>query len=90
MLNMLAYDQFLKDLKGNLIFQNLKNVDHKKKNLKNCVFSLNFFLNIIYFRSSCGKKEQNRQNRSQTSQIFFLRLWLYKIPGAPRSMPLTM
>ena len=38
-----AYGQFLKDLKGNLIFQNLKNVDHKKKDLKNCVFSLLFF-----------------------------------------------
>ena len=34
------------------------------------IFSLNFFLNPIYFPSSCRKKEQNRQNRSQTSQIF--------------------
>ena len=25
----------------------------------------------IYFRSSCGKTEQNRQNRDQTSQNFF-------------------
>ena len=41
-----------------------------KKSQKLCFF-INFFFNIIYFRSSCGKKEQNRQNRSQPSQNFF-------------------
>ena len=49
------------------------------KNLKNYVFPLNFFFNIIYFQSSCGKKEQNRQNRSQMSSssifhVYFLLL----------------
>ena len=41
-----------------------------KKSKKLCFF-IQLFFNVIYFRSSCGKKEQNRQNNSQTSQNYF-------------------
>ena len=50
--------RIMKDLKGNLKFQHLKNCWAWRKNLKNCVLSLIFFFNHIYFRSSCGRKEQ--------------------------------
>ena len=43
-----GYDQFLQDLKGNLIFQNLQSVDHKKK-IQNLCFFIKLFFEYYLF-----------------------------------------
>ena len=42
-----------------------------KKKFQYLCFSIKLFFNPIYFRSSCGKKGQNRQKHNQSSQKHF-------------------
>ena len=76
-----AYDQFLKDLKGNLIFQNLQSVDYKKKNLKFCVFSLIFFEYYLFSVLLRIKRAESPESQPDEPE-FFSPLSLNKIPGA--------